>query len=59
LRDLEERISHLESMTEERYPIIASAMVKLESVNLALQDNGILTSEEIDNGVNKIMKEIK
>jgi len=46
-------------MTEERYPIIASAMVKLESVNLALQDNGILTSEEIDNGVNKIMKEIK
>jgi len=59
INELEDRVSHIESVIKDRHPVMASAMVKLESMNRALQKNGIVTSKEIDRGVEKIMREIE
>jgi len=59
INELEDRISRIESIIEDRHPVMASAMVKLESMNRALKNSGVITEREIDRGVKNIMREIE
>jgi len=59
INELEERISQIESIIEERHPVMVAAMIKIESMSRVLQNNDVLTESEIDKGVKNIMKEIE